>query len=51
MNYDDIEILELPSRPNVKTTVDESGNTVTCWTELSSCQSTDELIYDRGFGG
>jgi hypothetical protein len=51
MSYDTNEILELPSRPNVKTSVDASGNTVTCWADSSSCESSDDVTYDRGFGG
>ena len=51
MNYDTNEILELPSRPNVKTSVDSDGNVVTCWAGETSCESSEEIIYDRGFGG
>ena len=45
------EIIELPETPNLKTKVDRDGKTVTCWSEPESCEESDGLTYDRGFGG
>ena len=45
------EIHELPETPNVKTKVDSEGKTVTCWSEPESCEDSEEIVYDRGFGG
>lgn len=53
------ELIELLDRPNVRVLKGEDGKTWTCWDEVDEgkglgeqgCESTDEVTYDRGFGG
>jgi hypothetical protein len=45
------DIIELPETPNLKTRTDSKGNTVTCWSGHQACEESDEIVYDRGFGG
>jgi hypothetical protein len=53
------ESIEFSGRSNVRLVTDEHGEKWTCWDRVEegrglgdqSCQQTDDVTYDRGFGG
>ena len=54
MSTEKEELYEMLKRPNIKVIKGKDGKTWTCWdpdTEDENCEDTDDVQYDRGFGG
>lgn len=58
MSTEKDELYEMLKRPNVKVLKGNDGKTWTCWDADESiepndqnCEKTDDVQYDRGFGG
>jgi len=58
MHTEKDELYEMLKRPNVKVIKGRDGKTWTCWDPDESldlreqaCEKTEDIQYDRGFGG